>query len=334
MIKCTHSVSFSSKASGSDIVGMDLVKTKSHNGATEGNVSFQFTFYLKFHNVAKLWDDVKGEYNSTLQVPGKSPNSHVWVETNEQQYLASRTGALLTAKMKGAAESYIGRSVVNGAVIIPSYFSNMQRQAVNAVGRIAGFSTVSGTVEVIKSSCHDKLILSICHDYFIMIKRQSPLIFLTYIFLQDAPMQSVVNPKKNINRPLSPHLSIYEPQLTSTYSIFNRISGGFLTAVLLSGLLFVLQIGPLSLTYPSLYLSSFAVDFPKLTLSLFNFTLLAFCYHIGNGLRHIWWDLGFPLDSFRGIRISEFLMLCIAFSAFAKIIQKLYFWGTGCSEWQ
>ncbi|XP_057843999.2 uncharacterized protein LOC131053407 [Cryptomeria japonica] len=249
---------FSSKASGSDIVGMDLVKTKSHNGATEGNV------------------------------PGKSPNSHVWVETNEQQYLASRTGALLTGKMKGAAESYIGRSVVNGAVIIPSYFSNMQRQAVNAVGRIAGFSTVSGTVE-------------------------------------DAPMQSVVNPKKNINRPLSPHLSIYEPQLTSTYSIFNRISGGFLTAVLLSGLLFVLQIGPLSLTYPSLYLSSFAVDFPKLTLSLFNFTLLAFCYHIGNGLRHIWWDLGFPLDSFRGIRISEFLMLCIAFSAFAKIIQKLYF---------
>lgn len=251
---------FSSKGSASDIVGVDLVNTKSHNGITEG------------------------------KVPGKSPNSHVWFETNGQQYLACQTGALLTGKMKGAAESYIGRSVVNGA----SYFSNMQRQAVNAAGRIAGFSSVGGTVEGIATN-------------------------------GDATMQNVVNPKKNINRPLSPHLSIYEPQLTSTYSIFNRISGAFLTAVLLSGLLFILEIGPLCLTFPSLYLSTFAVDFPKLTLSLFNFTLLAFCYHIGNGLRHIWWDLGFPLESFRGIRISEFLMLCIAFSAFAKIIQHIYF---------
>ncbi|XP_059069651.1 succinate dehydrogenase subunit 3-1, mitochondrial-like isoform X1 [Cryptomeria japonica] len=182
---------FSSKGSGSDIVGMDLVNSKSHNGVTEG------------------------------KVPQKSPNSHVWVETNEQQYLASRTGALLTGKMKGAAESYI-RSVVNGAVTLPSYFSNMQRQAVNAVGRITGFSTASGPVEGTSTN-------------------------------GDASMQNVVDPKKNINRPLSPHLSIYEPQLTSTYSIFNRISGAFLTAVLLSGLLFVLEIGPLSLTYPSLY---------------------------------------------------------------------------------
>ena len=31
-----------------------------------------------------------------------------------------------------------------------------------------------------------------------------------------------------INRPLSPHLTIYKPQLTSTFSIFHRISGAFL----------------------------------------------------------------------------------------------------------
>ena len=30
-----------------------------------------------------------------------------------------------------------------------------------------------------------------------------------------------------INRPLSPHLTIYKPQLTSTFSIFHRISGAF-----------------------------------------------------------------------------------------------------------
>jgi succinate dehydrogenase/fumarate reductase cytochrome b subunit len=34
-----------------------------------------------------------------------------------------------------------------------------------------------------------------------------------------------------INQPLSPHLTIYKPQLTSTFSIFQRIYGAFLGAV-------------------------------------------------------------------------------------------------------
>jgi succinate dehydrogenase cytochrome b556 subunit len=37
-----------------------------------------------------------------------------------------------------------------------------------------------------------------------------------------------------INRPLSPHLTIYKPQLTSTFSIFHRISGAFLGAAVRS----------------------------------------------------------------------------------------------------
>ena len=37
-----------------------------------------------------------------------------------------------------------------------------------------------------------------------------------------------------INRPLSPHLTIYKPQLTSTLSIFHRISGAFLGAAVRS----------------------------------------------------------------------------------------------------
>ncbi|XP_039002205.1 uncharacterized protein LOC120128614 [Hibiscus syriacus] len=39
--------------------------------------------------------------------------------------------------------------------------------------------------------------------------------------------------QKNILRPLSPHLPIYKPQLNSTLSITKRISGAFLTTLLL-----------------------------------------------------------------------------------------------------
>ncbi|KAF4349951.1 hypothetical protein G4B88_002373 (mitochondrion) [Cannabis sativa] len=35
----------------------------------------------------------------------------------------------------------------------------------------------------------------------------------------------------NILRPLSPHLPIYKPQLTSTFPISHRISGAFLATI-------------------------------------------------------------------------------------------------------
>nr|QHR84558.1 succinate dehydrogenase cytochrome subunit 3 [Taxus cuspidata] len=200
--------------------------------------------------------------------------------------------------MKGTTELYLRRSIIDGFITVPSYFNNIRRLVVHDAGRIAGFSSIGSTT------------------------------FEGTSANVDASVQNIVNPNRNINRPLSPHLSIYEPQLTSTYSIFNRISGAFLTAVVLSGILFALEIGPLSLTYTSLYQSSFYANFgnyPKLTLSLVNFTLLAFCYHLANGIRHICWDMGLFMGSSRIIRVSEFLMLCIAFSAFAKIIQNVYF---------
>nr|QOD41083.1 succinate dehydrogenase cytochrome subunit 3 [Larix sibirica] len=138
-------------------------------------------------------------------------------------------------------------------------------------------------------------------------------------------MQNLVNPNTNINRPLSPHLTIYKPQFTSTFSIYHRISGAFLATMVLFSLLFCLEIVLISLTYENFYqlASGFSVNFPKFTLSLVNLTLLALCYHMGNGVRHLWWDWGFSQSS-PIIRISEFLTLCVAFLAFGRIIQRIY----------
>jgi len=138
-------------------------------------------------------------------------------------------------------------------------------------------------------------------------------------------MRNLVNPNTNINRPLSPHLTIHKPQFTPTFSIYHRISGAFLATMVLFSLPFGSEIGFISFTYENLYqlASGLSVNFPKFTLSLVNLTSLAPRYHMGNGVRHLWWDWGFSQSS-PIIRISEFLTLCVAFLAFGRIIQRIY----------
>ncbi|CAA0841689.1 Succinate dehydrogenase subunit 3-1-mitochondrial [Striga hermonthica] len=57
------------------------------------------------------------------------------------------------------------------------------------------------------------------------------------------------NLKKHVLRPLSPHLPIYKPQLSSTTSILNRISGVYLTAYVLGFYLVPIKLGSVSFSY-------------------------------------------------------------------------------------
>jgi succinate dehydrogenase cytochrome b556 subunit len=116
-----------------------------------------------------------------------------------------------------------------------------------------------------------------------------------------------------INRPLSPHLTIYQPQLTSTLSIFHRLSGGFLAFFLLFSI-FCFQFCDLSLNFYQVYLYVFyaTVNLDWFVFSLANLALLAFCYHISNGIRHVLWDFGFFLDLSKVYTTGAFTL---AFSA-------------------
>ena len=44
---------------------------------------------------------------------------------------------------------------------------------------------------------------------------------------------NLINNRKNILRPLSPHLPIYKPQLTLTFPIYHRISEAFQATLVL-----------------------------------------------------------------------------------------------------
>ncbi|XP_031388575.1 succinate dehydrogenase subunit 3-1, mitochondrial-like [Punica granatum] len=96
--------------------------------------------------------------------------------------------------------------------------------------------------------------------------------------------------KKNIFRPLSPHLPVYKPQLSSTLSITHRITGAFLSAVILSFHLLYLKMGPICLSFENFY--QFLFYSSKLTLVTLELSALAFAYHLWNGIRHLRQDFG------------------------------------------
>lgn len=94
------------------------------------------------------------------------------------------------------------------------------------------------------------------------------------------------------DRPLSPHLQIYKPQITSVMSISHRISG------------VALAVGTLLLTYwlvaaaigPSAFATAQAViGSPIGYLALFGWTVALF-YHLCNGIRHLLWDAGWGFE--------------------------------------
>tara|TARA_B100000686_G_C15882276_1_gene521594 strand:- start:61 stop:432 length:372 start_codon:yes stop_codon:yes gene_type:complete len=95
-----------------------------------------------------------------------------------------------------------------------------------------------------------------------------------------------------LNRPLSPHLTIHKKILTSVFSIFHRFTGIGLSvgAILLSIWVTLLALGP---KYYLIFqnLSSFLI----FKIILFFWTLAIF-YHLFNGIRYLFWTFGKMMD--------------------------------------
>ncbi|SEM74085.1 succinate dehydrogenase, cytochrome b556 subunit [Palleronia pelagia] len=94
------------------------------------------------------------------------------------------------------------------------------------------------------------------------------------------------------NRPLSPHITIYRPQLNSITSILTRITGnGLIVGGLLMTWWFVAAaMGPDAFATADAVLTSW---FGDLVMFL---SLWALWYHTLAGLRHLIWDTGWGLD--------------------------------------
>ena len=93
-------------------------------------------------------------------------------------------------------------------------------------------------------------------------------------------------------RPLSPHLQVYRLQLTSTLSIFHRITGVALAAgmVLLIAWLLAAGAGPGPFAVAQGLLGSWL---GMVVLLGFSFALF---FHLCNGVRHLFWDAGWGFE--------------------------------------
>lgn len=108
-------------------------------------------------------------------------------------------------------------------------------------------------------------------------------------------------------RPLSPHLQVYKPQITSVLSIMHRITGVALIAgtLLLTWWLVSAAYGPEVFADAQAFIGSW---FGQLLLWAFTFALF---YHLGNGVRHLAWDFGWGFELSQ-VRASGIAMLAFA----------------------
>nr|YP_010921928.1 succinate dehydrogenase subunit 3 [Grateloupia turuturu]YP_010986426.1 succinate dehydrogenase cytochrome b560 subunit [Pachymeniopsis lanceolata]WIM51234.1 succinate dehydrogenase subunit 3 [Grateloupia turuturu]WOL37394.1 succinate dehydrogenase cytochrome b560 subunit [Pachymeniopsis lanceolata] len=122
----------------------------------------------------------------------------------------------------------------------------------------------------------------------------------------------------NYNRPISPHLSVYLPQVSSMFSIWHRLSG----VLLITGFLIFLLVLNLAIQLDSKIFLLF-IFLPTWFLHFFYLTyFFIFMYHALNGLRHITWDLFLFLEV-KELNLSAIILVLLLFFILIKTIITL-----------
>ena len=110
------------------------------------------------------------------------------------------------------------------------------------------------------------------------------------------------------SKPLSPHLTIYKPQITSIMSISHRLSGIFQSignVIIFIFFIFILA----GEKYYNLSVIFFNSYLGRAFIVLYIFSL---CYHMCNGIRHLTWDLGYGFE-LHNVTYSGYATIAIAF---------------------
>ncbi|MFZ4762959.1 MAG: succinate dehydrogenase, cytochrome b556 subunit [Alphaproteobacteria bacterium] len=95
-----------------------------------------------------------------------------------------------------------------------------------------------------------------------------------------------------VQRPLSPHLEVYRPQITSVLSITHRLTG---VALIVGIFVFALWVAALGFSQPCFEKMQgfFGSLFGQFFLLGWTWSLF---YHLFNGIRHLVWDTGHGYD--------------------------------------
>jgi len=109
------------------------------------------------------------------------------------------------------------------------------------------------------------------------------------------------------NRPLSPHLQVYRPQITSVLSITHRITG-----VILCAGAFLLAFLLMSATYgPEMYATAQGILGSFVGRVILFGVVFALWFHLANGIRHLAWDAGWGFE-LEQVRTSGIVVVIVA----------------------
>ncbi len=140
--------------------------------------------------------------------------------------------------------------------------------------------------------------------------------------IRDALLSARTSDGKLVRRPLSPHLQVYRPQITSALSIFHRLTGIAISVgtLLLVWWLVAAATGPAAYAHVQGFIGS-----PFGLLLLFGWTAALF-YHFFAGIRHLVWDAGW------GFEKPQYHMTGLAVLV-ATAVATVLVWAVGIAVW-
>jgi molecular chaperone DnaK len=103
-------------------------------------INSENTIYSIKRFIGRRYEEVSNERKMvSFQVnEGPSDDVRVKVPMTGREYSPQEISAMVLAKLKSDAESYLGEAVTEAVITVPAYFNDSQRQATKDAGRIAG----------------------------------------------------------------------------------------------------------------------------------------------------------------------------------------------------
>ncbi|MGE3519347.1 MAG: Hsp70 family protein, partial [Vicinamibacterales bacterium] len=95
-----------------------------------------------FDEVAGTVAGAKAEVSRVPYKVARAQNGDAWIEAQGKKMSPPEISAMVLAKLKQAAEDYLGEKVTDAVITVPAYFNDAQRQATKDAGQIAGLNVL------------------------------------------------------------------------------------------------------------------------------------------------------------------------------------------------
>jgi molecular chaperone DnaK len=100
------------------------------------------TVYSIKRFMGRRYDEVKGEIAMVPYQVHSGAGGEVRIKAGGKDYSPPEISAMVLAKLKQAAEDYLGEKVQDAVITVPAYFNDGQRQATKDAGTIAGLNVL------------------------------------------------------------------------------------------------------------------------------------------------------------------------------------------------